>query len=1122
MNRKELAQSVFSSWSSVLKIVCLLFCFVATVDLQAANKAFDENKVTVKAKQATLGDVLWDIQKQTGFTFIYSTDDIKKIQIENLDLKGVSLSDALDVCLNRNNLTYTVQEGVITIKKAVTPKIEPKEEDQKTSKILQGQIVDDAGEGVPGANIQIKGTQRGGFSDVDGKFEIENDNNDAVLIVSFLGFQTREVNVKAGIPITITLVPDMNMMDEVIVTGYGTFKKSAYAGSASNVRAEKIKDIPVTSFTEMLQGNAAGVQFSSPSGQPGAATEINIRGMGSFNASNQPLYVIDGVPVRSGSVNSISSDAELDIMSTINSSDIESMTIIKDAAAASLYGSRAANGVILITTKRGKSGKPSVSLKADWGWSDFAMEYRPVMNGEQRREYIYNALKNGQLRDGESEADAIAYADEEIEYYAPEPWCGYVNWDDILFKKGSHQNYEASISGGTDKFSYYSSVAYLKQDGIAINSGLERISGRMNVDYQATPKLKLGANLLFAVVNQDVYSEGTSYTAPFYASRNCVVPSDAVYNEDGSWDRDFIRNSDRNPLLSATYDYQRENVTRGFNTVYGQYEFIKNLVFRSTFSYDYTNTKGSDWSDPRTSNGDDINGGMLRVAEDYKKMVWANQLTYRVNIAEDHNIDALIGYEIDDQYSDFISAYASNFATPDKNYLTNGKTVESVGGYDSRARMISYISRLNYDYKNKYYIGGSFRMDGSSRFHKDNRWGNFWSISGAYRIIEEPFMANAKSWLSDLKFRLSYGVNGTLPSDYYGYMGLSSLSSGFIGDPAIVLSQIANKDLKWEENHNLNVGLDFGFADRVNFTVEYYKRNTKNLLMDYPISMTTGFGSYLMNIGEVLNTGVELEINSVNIQKPDFTWTTSFNLSHNRNEILKLDGKQTEIISGTQIRKVGYPYRTFYVMEFAGINPETGSPQFYTNDLDENGNYIKDITEDPSEANRIPYEKNAEPDIVGGLTNTFRYKWFDLSFLIGYQFGGYSYDIWWQKTEHGGEDLEANIPIYYLDSWKKPGDVTNYELFIEDADVSMSSYITSRSIHSTDYIRLKNITFGVTLPQKWTTKAKIENLRFFAAANNLLTWAKYDYYDPEAVRAGGAIWGTPPLKTVTFGVNMTF
>lgn len=984
---------------------------------------------------------------------------------------------------------------------------------------IKGKVTDSNGNPIIGANIVEKGTTNGTITDMDGKFSLEVKEG-VIIDISFIGYKTLEV--RASKNMNVVLLEDTELMEEVVVTGYGTFKKSAFAGSASNVKTSKIADVPAVSFQDMLQGNAPGVQFSQSSGQPGASTAISIRGMGSFNASNTPLYVIDGVPVQSGSINTMDSDAGLDIMSTINTSDIENITIIKDAAAASLYGSRAANGVVLITTKQGKEGKAKVSFKADWGFSDFAMEYRPVMSGAERREYIYNGLKAAALRDGESESDAIAYADEEIDAYAPVPWCGYVDWDDILFKKGDHQTYEASIAGGTDKFKYYSSLSYLKQDGIALNSGLERISGRVNVDYQATNKLKLGANMMFATVNQDVHAEGTTYTSPFYSSRNCVVPSDAVYYEDGSWNREFIRNSDRNPLLSATYDYQREYVTRSFNTVYAQYEFVKNLIFKSTFSYDYTNTKGKDWSDPRTSNGDDDNGYMTTKFYEYKKMVWANQLSYKFDINEDHHFDVLAGYEIDDQYRDYLSGAASNFATADKNAISNGMTTQGVSGSDRRTRMVSYLSRLNYDYNNRYYFGASFRMDGSSRLHEDSRWGNFWSVSGAWRIGEEAFMEPAKDWLTDLKLRVSYGVNGTLPSDYYGYQGLSSLTNGYLEQPGISLSQIANKDLEWETNHNLNIGLDFGLWNRITGTLEYYTRTTKNLLMDMPISMTTGFSSYLMNIGEVKNSGIELEINSTNIQTKDFTWNTTFNISHNKNEILVLDGMQTEIASGSQIRKVGESYRTFYLIEFAGINPETGAPQFYTNEKDANGNYIKDITEDPSEANYIATEEHAEPTVVGGLSNTLRYKWFDLNFMFSYQFGGYSYDNWAQKTEHGGDDLEANIPIYYRDNWKKPGDITQYEFFYESPDVPMSDYKTTRRLHSSDFIRLKTLTFGFTFPKNWTKKVGVDNLRIYASANNLWTWAAHDYYDPEAVSGGTAIWGTPPLKTVTFGLSLNF
>ncbi|WP_417573049.1 TonB-dependent receptor [Phocaeicola sp.] len=1102
-----------------LWITLLFFCFTVTGFMQAANAVFAQTTVTATFKNATLSEVLWEVQRQTDFTFVYSTEEVKNVKVEKLIVNHEKIANVLDKCLKGSGLTYTVHDGVIAIKPV--SKVEEMAAPQQKTK-LNGTVVDETGEAIIGANVIVKGTTNGCTTDLDGHFTLDVDHLPATLMVSYIGYTRQEIKVTSAKTIKVEMAPDNNLMDEVVITGYGTFKKSAYAGSAASVKGETLKDVPAISFKDLLQGNAPGVQFTSSSGQPGASSSLRIRGMGSFNASNSPLYVIDGVPMRSGTINTMSSDAGLDIMSTINSSDIESVTVIKDAAAASLYGSRAANGVVLITTKKGKAGKPSISLKADWGSSDFAMDYRPIMGGEERRQYIYDGLVAGQIKKGKSEADAMAYADGEIDDYAPVPWCGYTDWDDVLFKKGNHQSYEASLSGGTDRFKYYSSLSYLKQDGIAINSGLERISGRLNVDFQATSKLKLGANVLFATVNQDVYSEGTSYSSPFYTSRNAVVPSDPIYNEDGSWNRDLIRIGDRNPLLSATYDYQREYVTRTFNTIYGEYEFIKDLKFKSTFSYDYVITKGKDWSDPRTSNGDDINGGMSKKYYEYNKMVWANQVSYKTSIARDHHIDALVGYEIDDQYRDYLSGYATNFATHDKNQISNGMKTESVGGNDTRTRMVSYLTRLNYDYKNKYYLGGSFRTDGSSRFQRDNRWGSFWSISGAWRIIEEKFMSPTKDWLTDLKIRASYGVNGTLPSDYFGYMGLSSLTNGYLEQPGIIQSQLRNDDLQWETNYNLNLGLDFALWNRINVTLEYYTRTTKNLLMDRPISMTTGFSSYLMNIGEVKNKGVELEISSTNIQTKDFSWNTTFNISHNKNKIVTLDGMQTEIKSGSQIRKVGKSYRTFYMIEFAGINPETGAPQFYTNDVDENGNYIKDITEEINKAHAIVLDKHAEPNAIGGLSNTLRYKWFDLNFMFSYQFGGYSYDNWAQKTEHGGNDLEANIPSYYKDSWKKPGDVTKYELFYEKPSVAMNKVTTTRRLHSTDFIRLKTLTFGFTVPKDWTRKIGIENVRLYASANNLWTWAAYDYYDPEAVSGGTAIWGTPPLKTVTFGINVNF
>lgn len=994
---------------------------------------------------------------------------------------------------------------------------------QKKEMLFAGEILDNMGEALPGASIEVKGKALGTTTDFDGKFSLSLPYEKSyTLVVRFVGMLAKEVHLTASnTNLKIKLDSDEQLIDEVVVTGYGTYKKSAYAGSASTVKTSNLKDIPATSVTQVLQGAAPGIQISSASGQPGSATNVSIRGMGSFNASNSPLYVIDGIPVISGDFSSTGSKAGLDILSTINNSDIENITVIKDAAAASLYGSRAANGVIVITTKQGKSGKPSISLKADWGFTDFAMDYRPVMDGQERRDVIYEGLINSYLIKNKTQEEAVAYAVKEIDKYAPVPWCGFVDWKDHLFRKGNHQNYEVTLAGGSDKFKYYGSLSYLDQQGISLVSGLSRVSGRVNVDYYATKNLTVGAKVLFSHVNQDVTSEGTSYTSPFYSSINCVVPSDPIYNEDGTWNRNFIRNEDRNPLLSAKYSYDKEQVDRSFNTIYGQYEFIPGLKFRTTLSYDLTHIKGREWSDPRTSDGDATNGTYSVAAYDYRKLVWTNALSYYKTIKEKHNIDALIGYETDQYTRDYVSATNNNFALPDKHAISNGVQVGGIGGNDVQYRLISYVSKFNYDFDNKYYLGASYRLDGSSRLQRDNRWGNFWSLSGAWRIAQEGFMESINSTITDLKLRASYGVNGTLPSDYYGYLGLSSLRAMYYEQPGIIQTQLANHNLSWEKNHNFNIGIDMSFWNRLNVTLEYYTRHTKDLLMDLPLSLTTGFSSYLTNIGEVENQGVELEIRSTNIETKDFVWNTNFNLGHNRNKIIRLDGNQTEIPSGTQIRKVGMPYRTFYLIEFAGINPETGEPQFYTNTKDENGNYIKNITEKVSEANYIP-TKCADPKVAGGLGNNFRYKWFDLGFTITYQFGGWSYDTWAQKTEHGGKDSKANIPTYYRNSWKKPGDKTDIERFVFNRSTSMGSIATDRRLHKTDYIRLKNLTFGVSLPSVWTRKAGMENVRLFMSGNNLLTWAADDYYDPEAVNNGVAIWGTPPLRTLTFGLNINF
>lgn len=1015
------------------------------------------------------------------------------------------------------------------LKKAPQPTAAPQEK-----YTIIGKVTEESGEPIIGANIVVKGTTNGTVTDLDGNFSLEVNGKKVTVVISYIGFTSQEMTVSAGKPLQIIMKADDNMLEEVVVTGYGTFKKSAYAGSASIVKTEAVKDVPTVSFQQILEGAAPGVSVSASSGIPGASTSIRIRGMGSFNASNSPLYVVDGVPVLSGDVSSSGSDSGLDVMSTLNTSDIESITVIKDAAAASLYGSRAANGVVIITTKQGKTGKPVFTLKADWGFSNFAVPYREIMGGQERRNLIHEGLRNyaltyngkvdedameDGLHSGMSENEAWAYADANIDQYAPIPWCGFVDWDDYMFRTGRRDNYEFSASGGQEKMKYYASMGYMKQDGVTINSGLERISGRVNVDYQMAKWMNIGAKMQFSRVNQDTYSEGTTYTSPIYGTRNGTTPSDPIWNEDGTWNRNLIKLDDRNPLLSNMYNFKREYVTRSFNTVYASFNIWKGIQFKTTYSYDFVMNKSRAWKDPRTSDGDDDNGRFSKDYNDITNMTWSNILTYQTTIKTKHNLDLLAGYEINSKESDGLGTTISNFARYDKPEINNGVVYQSMGGSNSKTRIVSYITRVNYDYDSKYYLGASWRTDGSSRLARQNRWGNFWSVSGAWRISSEKFMKPTQSWLNDLKLRLSYGVNGTLPSSYYGYLGLSSLTSNYNDNPGISQSQLENKELTWETNYNFNSGIDLGlFNNRLNITFEYYTRTTKNLLYSRPLSITTGFTSYLSNIGKLQNKGYELEIRSVNIENKDFKWSTNLNLGHNSNKILKLDGNLTQVTSGNKIHKVGLPYNTYWMIQFVGIDPADGEPMFYKNDVDENGKLNKETTKDPRNAQKVILQ-NSDPTLTGGIGNSVQYKWFDLNFNFNFSLGAWNYDSAAGKLEHGGDGV-LNIPIYYRKRWQKEGDQTNIERFVIGREISMSDYATTRRIHSGDFLRLKNITLGFTLPKNLTRRFGIDRIRLYGSGSNLLTWAAYEYLDPES--GSSPSWDTPPMKTFTFGIEVKF
>ena len=984
---------------------------------------------------------------------------------------------------------------------------------------VSGVVKDDTGEPVIGAGVLVKGTTLGTITDIDGHFSFRADDLNGVLVVSFVGMETQEIPMKGKGTFDIVLKSSNTLLEEVQVVAYGAQKKVTLTGSISSVNTDELLKVPTASIGNMLSGVLSGVSSIQSSGQPGGDDpDVFIRGISTLNTMNaKPLYLVDGVE-RS--------------FFQIDPNEVENITILKDASSTAVFGVRGANGVIIVTTKRGKEGKAKINASFSYGIQT------PTRMPEFVNSYDYATFLNEAYTNDGKDPKFTPEAVEAFRTHSNPIIYPDTDWMELLFKSSAPQTQgNVNISGGTERVRYFISMGMLDQKGFFknhdtrydANFNFNRYNYRANLDIDFTKTTLVAINMGGRVEKRNFPRSGDDINQLFRRIY-WATPFSGPGIVDGKW---IKGNSQYLPvglsdglgnIYGRGYGSKTTNVVNLDLALTQKLDFVtKGLQFKIKVAYnsgyDHTKERATSIESYQPWYRKDVTWMEHPAGSDPNEVVYiqdgeAGLISYAESFGKSRDWYAEASF---DWKRDFGLHHLSALAlyNQSKTYYPDSDYPGIPRGY------VGLVGRVTYDYDNKYLIEGNVGYNGSENFAPGNRYGFFPAVSGGWVLTQEEFLKD-NPVVNFLKIRASYGVNGSLPTDYFGYRGLSSLTNGYLEQPGIIQSQLKNDDLQWETNYNLNLGLDFSLWNRLNVTLEYYTRTTKNLLMDRPISMTTGFGSYLMNIGKVSNKGVELEINSTNIRTKDFSWNTTFNISHNKNEIVTLDGMQTEIIKGTQIRKVGKSFRTFYMKEFAGINPETGAPQFYTNDVDENGNYKKEITEVIDEAHAIVLDKHAEPNVIGGLSNTLRYKWFDFNFMFSYQFGGYSYDTWAQKTEHGGNDLEANIPTYYKNSWRKPGDVTKYELFYEKPNVAMNKVTTTRRLHSTDFIRLKTLTFGVTIPKEWTRTIGIENVRLYASANNLWTWAAYDYYDPEAVSGGTAIWGTPPLKTVTFGVNINF
>lgn len=1090
---------------TLLLLGVLLFGFTVSAQSQ---------KVSLDFKNERVEKVLASIKSQTGMSLVFSDQLVDVNRKVTMQLKDVTLKEALTRLLSGINLTFEIRNNKIYFieKKAVS-------QPGSRKKRVTGVVKDVMGEPLIGANVVEKGRSTNGvITDFNGKFTLEVDES-ASLVVSYIGYLAQDIPTKGKGDFHIILKEDTNTLDEVVVTGYGDFKKATYTGSASVLTTEKLEALPVVSVGQMIESNIPGISVvAGTSSQPGAKTTLRVRGVASMNASTEPLYVLDGVPIPSYDLSNFTSMSEaggMGFIETLNPADIESITVLKDAASASLYGAKGANGVVLITTKKGKEGKLRVNMAAKYGITDFAYTYRPLMGGEERRELIHEGLVNFQLDKGVSEQEAQRYADANIDQYAKRLPQGYSDWESALFKTGYQQDYNLSASAGNQNSSFIGSLGYTKQTGVSLNSEMERFTGRVDASNKYK-KVEFGMNASFSWTKNVHLPEGKFYGSAIYASKVNLTPSTPIYNEDGTYASGYRENNGYNPILEAEVNDYYARTVRAMGTAKIAYNVWDNLKVSSVFTVDYSLTKDFFFQSPDGRDGATYQGRGRMQMTDRIRYTSQNNLTYSKTFGK-HSVSAVTAFEV--MKYDYEDLYAAKKTYGQDINTSLGNAADPIDA-DQKLQedaLMSYVASVNYSYDDKYYASFSFRRDGSSRLSPDTRWGNFWSLSASWRLSQERFMQPLKSVLSDLKLRASYGVNGNLPSSYYGYQSTYTTGAFYSGKPSPWESTLGNEELTWEKNYALNLGLDIGLFSRVNVSLDWYTRTTKDLLMSKQLNSISGFSSLLTNVGQMRNTGVELEVRSNNIKTKDFSWTTAFNLSHNKNKILKL-ADLPWFVDGRYVRKEGYPFNTIYLREYAGVDPETGSALYYDNQQDENGNYTKNKVTDPGQASPIPL-KDITPTISGGFMNTFNYKFIDLSFNLSYSFGGYSYDNASYILQDDGYSVISNKSTEQRRRWQKPGDITDVPRFVY-GNKKGGNYNSSRAIHSTDHIRLKSLILGLNAPKAWLQKLGIGNARIYFSGTNLLTWAAYDQYDPEM--SGVVGFYTPPLKTYAFGLELKF
>tara|TARA_R110002049_G_scaffold302911_2_gene496790 strand:+ start:138808 stop:142212 length:3405 start_codon:yes stop_codon:yes gene_type:complete len=1134
-----------------MKSIIFLFCSISFALSPIKGEAQNAEIKIDSDMTLTIRQAFRLINKQTDYKFIYRHDQIKTAPDVVLKRGVIKAGDLLDKCLSPISFTYDFTDGgTIVVKKKPMDSIDESSislANQDLQFQVSGTVSDMEGVPLPGTNIIEKGTTNGVTADFDGEFSISVRDENAVLVVSYIGFTKKEVAVDGKTAISVRLVESAASLDEVVVVGYGTVKKTDLTGSVGSVKVAEISKAPVNSFDEALAGRVAGVSVISGDGQPGSLPEIVIRGGNSLTQNNSPLYVVDGFPLEDND------------NSSINPSDIESIDILKDASATAIYGARGANGVIIITTKSGKEGAPTLKFDRYFGLQNDIKRIETM----DPYDFVVLQLEIDPLNSPYTYLERPGRTLEDYKTYEK------IDWYDKVLRTGTMQNNNLSVSGGTGRTKYYVSGSYLEQEGIFINTGFERYQGRFSLDQELTSKLKARINVNYS--NSKNYgviatNNGGSTSASLMYSIWSYRPVTTGFETD--FEQELV-----DPEVNPATDYrvnpvlEAENVLResisqnllGNGSL--EWSIIKGLKLRVTGGASDYLRQNNTFYNSKTRNGGPSHPqsrGPNGSQQYYRSTTFSNEnlLTYTNRFNKSHSMTVLAGYSQQKNKSSLFGGESVQIT--DEELGLSGLDVgtpTNIWATSSNWALQSFFGRLNYDFKSKYIFTATIRADGSSKFAPKNRWGYFPSAALAYRLSQENFMKPIE-FISNAKVRAGYGVTGNNRVSDFAYLsgiGTANYTGYSFGnqnpDRGTFVSGLDNADLKWESTAQLNFGLDLGFFDnRVSFTGDYYYKETKDLLLRAQLPYATGFQTAYKNIGSVSNEGVELALNTVNVDSENFTWKSDFNISFNRSKVLALVENQSSLTSTTfavynsnpsYIAQVGGPAAMFYGVLYDGV--------YQYEDFDQltNGNYVlkegipangtargnilpgyakyKDIDGDGNiSLNDYTVMGNPNPDFVGGFNNTFNYKNLDLS--VFFQFS------------YGNEILNANRVVFegtfltgrnqydsYTDRWTEENPTSNIPRAKGEP-----AFFSSRVVEDGSFLRLKTASLGYTIPSDFLKELGIQSFRTYVSAQNLFTWTGYSGVDPEVSTRNSALTPGfdyspyPRQRTIITGINITF